>query len=175
MPYPGNGIYIVLGEMSLLLTIMKRGTRWPAHSNQDDEQDSLIKSFNKLKDDLSQVGDLMDLEPKIFLTPFLKVIMSNETTGPVTSAALASVDKFISYGLIAPTGPSVASTVESIAFAVIHAKFVGTDPTHDAVVLMKILQLLRTLMLSPVGVLLSNSSVTEILLSCFRFCFEDRL
>ncbi|XP_046405240.1 Golgi-specific brefeldin A-resistance guanine nucleotide exchange factor 1 isoform X2 [Ischnura elegans] len=175
MPYPGNGVYVVMGEMSLLLTTMKRGARWPAHSHQDEEQDSLVKSFHELKDVLSHVGDLMELEPNHFLGPFLEVIRSEETTGPVTCAALASVDKFISYGLIAPNSPSVAATVENIADAVIHARFVGTDPVHDSVVLMKILQLLRTLMLSPVGVMLSNESVTEILLSCFRFCFEDRL
>ncbi|XP_071455207.1 Golgi-specific brefeldin A-resistance guanine nucleotide exchange factor 1 isoform X2 [Hetaerina americana] len=175
MPYPGNGLYVVMGEMSLLLTTMKRGARWPAHSHQDEEQDSLVRSFHELKDVLSRVGDLMELEPNDFLGPFLEVIRSEETTGPVTCAALASVDKFISYGLIAPTSPSVASTVENIADAVIHARFVGTDPVHDAVVMMKILQLLRTLMLSPVGVMLSNESVTEILLSSFRFCFEDRL
>jgi hypothetical protein len=32
--------------------------------------------------------------------PFLEVIRSEETTGPVTSLALSAVNKFISYGLI---------------------------------------------------------------------------
>jgi hypothetical protein len=37
------------------------------------------------------------------------------------------------------------------------------------------LQVLRTLMLSPEGTMLTNESVCEIMLSCFRICFESRL
>lgn len=35
--------------------------------------------------------------------------------------------------------------------------------------------MLRTLLLSPAGVLLTNESVCEIMQSCFRICFEMRL
>jgi brefeldin A-resistance guanine nucleotide exchange factor 1 len=58
---------------------------------------------------------------------------------------------------------------------VTHARFVGTDPSSDEVVLMKILQVLRTLLLTPVGAHLTNESVCEIMQSCFRICFELRL
>ncbi len=54
-------------------------------------------------------------------------------------------------------------------------RFVGVDPSHDEVVLMKILAVLRTLMLTPVGLLLTNESVCEILQSTIRLCFETRL
>lgn len=65
--------------------------------------------------------------------------------------------------------------VENIADAVTHARFVGTDPGSDEVVLIKILHVLRTLLLTPVGSLLTNESVCEIMQSCFRICFEMRL
>uniref|UniRef100_A0A1B6C7R4 SEC7 domain-containing protein n=2 Tax=Clastoptera arizonana TaxID=38151 RepID=A0A1B6C7R4_9HEMI len=172
---PGNGIYVVQGEMSILLTAMRKGTRWSSHSHQDDENDLLIKSFSSLKDILNQIGDLRELEPIHFLGPFLEVIRSEDITGPVTSLALSSISKFISYGLIVPEGKCVPAAVESIADAVSHARFIGTDPASDGVVLMKILQVLKTLFLSPVGVLLTNDSVCEIMLSCLRICFETRL
>ena len=54
-------------------------------------------------------------------------------------------------------------------------RFVGVDPKSDEVVLMKILAVLRTLMLSSVGLLLTNEGVCEILQSTFRICFETRL
>jgi brefeldin A-resistance guanine nucleotide exchange factor 1 len=66
----------------------------------DEEQDALIRSFTDLKDVLNQIGDLRELDPNHFLGPFLEVIRSEETTGPVTSLALSSVNKFLSYGLI---------------------------------------------------------------------------
>lgn len=56
-----------------------------------------------------------------------------------------------------------------------HARFVGSDQASDGVVLMKIVQVLRTLMLSPEGSALTNESVCEVMLSCFRICFEPRL
>lgn len=41
-----------------------------------------------------------------------------------------------------PTCESAASGTENLADAVTHARFVGTDPSSDEVVLMKILQVL---------------------------------
>ncbi|GFG39058.1 hypothetical protein Cfor_02589 [Coptotermes formosanus] len=204
MTYPGGGIYVVQGEIAILLTAMRRGARWSSHSHQveiltrlfiamsfntnftvnmtelgarygDDEQDALIRSFTDLKDVLNQIADLHELDPNHFLGPFLEVIRSEETTGPVTSLALSAVNKFISYGLIDPARQSIPATVENIADAVTHARFVGTDQSSDGVVLMKILQVLRTLVLSPEGTMLTNESVCEIMLSCFRICFESRL
>jgi len=74
-----------------------------------------------------------------------------------------------------PLHPSAAVGIENLSEAVTHARFVGTNPASDEVVLMKILQVLHTLMLTPVGCLLSNESVCEIMQSCFRICFEMRL
>ncbi|XP_066992463.2 Golgi-specific brefeldin A-resistance guanine nucleotide exchange factor 1 [Anabrus simplex] len=175
MTCPGNGIYVVQGEMTIILTAMRRGARWSSHTHQDEDQDALMRSFTHLKDTLNQIDDLFELDPNTFLGPFLEVIRSEETTGPVTSLALSSVNKFLSYGLIDRSGKSVAATVENIADAVTHARFVGTDQASDGVVLMKILQVLRTLMLSPEGAMLTNESICEIMLSCFRICFESRL
>ncbi|CAH2043190.1 unnamed protein product, partial [Iphiclides podalirius] len=175
MSLPGNGIFVVQGEMAMLVTAMRRSTRWGSHSFPNEEYDVLMRTFQDLKTILNQVGDLRLLDPSTYLSPFLEVIRSKETTGPVTSLALSAIHKFLSYGLIDPTHPSVPATVEDIADAVTHARFVGTDHSSDGVVLMKILQVLRTLMLSPEGVMLTDESVCEIMLSCFRICFETRL
>ncbi|KAJ0174841.1 hypothetical protein K1T71_009949 [Dendrolimus kikuchii] len=175
MSLPGNGIFVVQGEMAMLVTAMRRSTRWGSHSFPNEEYDVLMRTFQDLKSILNQVDDLRLLDPATYLSPFLEVIRSKETTGPVTSLALSAIHKFLSYGLIDPTHPSVPATVEDIAEAVTHARFVGTDHSSDGVVLMKILQVLRTLMLSPEGVMLTDESVCEIMLSCFRICFETRL
>lgn len=74
-----------------------------------------------------------------------------------------------------PNHLAIATCVEAIADAVTHARFVGADASGDGVVLMRVLQVLRALMLSTAGDHLSNESVCEIMLSCFRICFETRL
>lgn len=45
-------------------------------------------------------SELSDVEPNVFLRPFLEVVRSEDTTGPITGLALTSVNKFLSYGLI---------------------------------------------------------------------------
>lgn len=43
---------------------------------------------------------LSDLEPSVFLGPFLELIRSEETSGRITGLALTSLNKFIAYGFI---------------------------------------------------------------------------
>jgi golgi-specific brefeldin A-resistance guanine nucleotide exchange factor 1 len=67
---------------------------------QNEEQDGLTKNFTDLKEVLFHVEDLRLVDPNLFLAPFLEVIRSEDTTGPITSLALTAVNKFLSYGLI---------------------------------------------------------------------------
>jgi hypothetical protein len=77
-----------------------------------------MNSFQKLKTILNSVSgnpplqsktqlfnkrislDLQDIDSNTFLTPFLDIIRSDETSGPITCLALNAVNKFLSYGLI---------------------------------------------------------------------------
>ncbi|XP_059113046.1 Golgi-specific brefeldin A-resistance guanine nucleotide exchange factor 1 isoform X2 [Peromyscus eremicus] len=170
-----KNIYIIQGEINIVVGAIKRNARWSTHIPLDEERDPLLHSFSHLKEVLNSVTDLSEIEPNVFLRPFLEVIRSEDTTGPITGLALSSVNKFLSYALIDPTHEGTAEGMENMADAVTHARFVGTDPASDEVVLMKILQVLRTLLLTPVGTHLTNESVCEIMQSCFRICFEMRL
>uniref|UniRef100_A0A6Q2WQ69 Golgi-specific brefeldin A-resistance guanine nucleotide exchange factor 1 n=1 Tax=Esox lucius TaxID=8010 RepID=A0A6Q2WQ69_ESOLU len=170
-----KNIYIVQGEICTVVSAIKRNSRWNTHTPLDEEQDPLLNSFSHLKEILNNIKELSDVEPNIFLRPFLEVVRSEDTTGPITGLALTSVNKFLSYGLIDANHEAAAEAIENMADAVTHARFVGTDPASDEVVLMKILQVLRTLLLTPVGAHLTNESVCEIMQSCFRICFEMRL
>ncbi|XP_062852209.1 Golgi-specific brefeldin A-resistance guanine nucleotide exchange factor 1 isoform X5 [Trichomycterus rosablanca] len=170
-----KNIYIIQGEISTVVGAIKRNFRWSTHTPLDEEQDPLLNSFSQLKETLNNIKGLSEVEPNVFLRPFLEVVRSEDTTGPITGLALTSVNKFLSYGLIDANHEGAADGIENMADAVTHARFVGTDPASDEVVLMKILQVLRTLLLTPVGAHLTNESVCEIMQSCFRICFEMRL
>ncbi|XP_013013698.1 Golgi-specific brefeldin A-resistance guanine nucleotide exchange factor 1 isoform X4 [Cavia porcellus] len=170
-----KNIYIIQGEINIVVGAIKRNARWSTHTPLDEERDPLLHSFSHLKDVLNSITELSEIEPNVFLRPFLEVIRSEDTTGPITGLALTSVNKFLSYALIDPSHEGTAEGMENMADAVTHARFVGTDPASDEVVLMKILQVLRTLLLTPVGAHLTNESVCEIMQSCFRICFEMRL
>lgn len=74
-----------------------------------------------------------------------------------------------------PTHPNLPIIVENIADAVTHARFMGTDQASDGVTLLRVVQVLHTLIKSPEGNALTNESVCEFMLSCFKICFEPRL
>lgn len=59
-----------------------------------------MKSLVSLKEALNDAKHLSQIEPGVFMAPFLEIIRSEKTTGPVTSLALSAVNKIISYGLI---------------------------------------------------------------------------
>ena len=46
------------------------------------------------------ISDITEVDANIFLGPFLDVIRSEDTAGPITGVALSSVNKFLCYGLI---------------------------------------------------------------------------
>lgn len=82
-------------------------------------------------------------------------------------------NSFLSF--IDPTSPNLAVIIENIADAVTHARFMGTDQSSDGVTLFRVVEVLHTLMRSPEGSVLTNESVCEVMLSCFKICFEPRL
>lgn len=55
MTSPSNGIYIIQGEISLVVTAMRRTSRWSSHSQRDDDGDPLFSSFSQLKDVLNTI------------------------------------------------------------------------------------------------------------------------
>ena len=56
------------------------------------------------------------MDPNVFLSPFLEVVRSEDTSGPITGIALTSLSKFLSYGLVGTTcSESAAAAVENIA------------------------------------------------------------
>lgn len=132
-----------------------------------------------MRSNLLAIHDLQLISPKVYLSPFLSLIKSDKTSGTLTNIALTSVYKVLSYGLLNLNSPcqeyAVSELVEKIADATTHTRFIGTDQASDGIVLFKVVQVLRQLMLSQTGKYLSNESICEIMLSCFRICFESKL
>ena len=71
---------------------------------QEGEQDPLLQGLYKVMDTLNSTTDLLHLDVMVFLRPFCEIIQSDDTTGPITGMAIASLDKFLAYGLIGKEG-----------------------------------------------------------------------
>ncbi|XP_040581498.1 Golgi-specific brefeldin A-resistance guanine nucleotide exchange factor 1 [Lepeophtheirus salmonis] len=133
------------------------------------EVDSLIEKLRNFKRNFSRKEG-----ERGFLGPFLEVVRTDPVTAPVTDLALDSINKFFAYGYI--TQDTIESLeAQDLAVTVAHAKFVGVEQGTDEVVLMRVLEVLRSLMLSSVGKMLTDESVCEVLHSTFRICMENLL
>ncbi|KAH7731336.1 Sec7 domain containing protein [Aphelenchoides avenae] len=170
-----NGLYVVQGEANAVVALLKKSLPQNAYHTLDD-QDPFLRNFADLRDIMNTVTDLSEMNPDSYLSPFLDVIKSDHTNGPVTARAMSAVEKFINYELITANNIKVCSAVESVAQAATQAKFTGSsDADKDECVLFNLLKLLRTLFQSSYGRFLSNESVCEIMQCGFRICFESSL
>ncbi|VDM65585.1 unnamed protein product [Strongylus vulgaris] len=99
-----------------------------------EDTEPLLRNFADLKEVLNEVADLGDMNPLTYLSPFLDVIKAQNTNGPITEAALSSVANI-----------KAANAVESVAYAVVHTKFIGGKSSgSDECVLYKILLVCST-------------------------------
>lgn len=161
MVLPGNGLYIVKGELSTVLTALRKSYASP-DAQQNDSQKNLkilITAFEKLTETLDEINDLKSVKSGIYLSPFLKVICSKNTTSPVISLALVSITKFLSYDILDPKDDSISITVQNIADAVKKAQFVAQNSSSNIVAKGKVLHLFSTLVLGPQGAYLTNESL----------------
>ncbi|XP_065568186.1 Golgi-specific brefeldin A-resistance guanine nucleotide exchange factor 1-like [Artemia franciscana] len=172
---PDNSVFIVQGEIYVLLGALRPTNKWTSNPSQEYEHNPFVIALKSLRDRLIKAPETLDQDISQALGPFLDVVKAENISGPVTELALTSIGKFIKLRLIDPSRPKCAEAVRSIAFSLSHAKFSGTDSSNDEVVLMKILEVLRDIFLSPCGILLSNDNICEIVQSCFKLCFEERV
>jgi brefeldin A-resistance guanine nucleotide exchange factor 1 len=116
------------------------------------------------------------LDAHTLLFPFLEIVRSGDTSGPITAVALSSIDKFITYQLLHADSPSLQSTLAELVAAATHCKFEASDSTSDEVVLLKILDVLKNCLLDRVlGAHLSDESVCMIMETGLSMCCQMRL
>ncbi|CAG8509347.1 3517_t:CDS:2 [Paraglomus occultum] len=100
------------------------------------QESPLMVGFTNLRKQLASVSDLQELDAVSLLEPFLEVIRSGDTNGPITSTALSSVEKLLTYAIINKKSPNLPN-------AATHCKFEASDSVSDEFVLLKILQVRR--------------------------------
>lgn len=109
------------------------------------------------------------------LNPFLEVIRSGNTTGPIAGTALGSVEKLLHYGIIGVNNPRIASAMNGLSSAATHCKFEASDAASDELVLLRMLQVLQMAITSECGQVLSDEAVCEMMETGLSMCCQMRL
>lgn len=170
-PSGGALACMINSEIGAVLAVMRRNVRWGVRYVADDDQleHSLIHSLKELRKQIfSWQHKWHNIDPAVYLQPFLDVIRSDETGAPITGVALSSVYKILSLDILDLDTVNVGDAMHLIVDAVTSCRFEVTDPGSEEVVLMKILQVLLACMKSKASVRLSNQHVCNIVNTCFR-------
>jgi len=109
------------------------------------------------------------------LAPFFSIIRSALATGPIASAALSAVHAFFACGLIHPHAIAVDAALSDLSSSISHCKFEASDSSGDEVVLLRILTVVEDCMCGPVGQLLDDIEVCEMLETVLTTCVQMRL
>lgn len=143
----------------------------------------LLGGFTVLRAQLRQVSSLSEISLPALVTHFLRVILSERTTGTVTRMALEAIQSFLNHGIFSPDSAGLARAVQDVAHATSHCRFEPSDASMDEVVLLAILDVMHSLVCGSVGApdapmlvdLLSDESVCEVMETGLSMCCQTRL
>ncbi|OZJ02551.1 hypothetical protein BZG36_04503 [Bifiguratus adelaidae] len=152
-----------------------RGNLAEKSTNYRNQESPLMNSFTTLRAYLTSLQRIEDLDAHLLLTPFLDVIRTGDTTGPITGAALTSVERFLQYGIINGHSNGLPHAMAALSSAATHCKFEASDSVSDEVVLLRILQLLERTLTSDCGKVLSDEAVCEMMETGLSMCCQMRL
>lgn len=116
-----------------------------------------------------------EIDALVLLEPFLEVIRSGDTNGPITAAALGSVEKFLTYRIINKNSPNLPLAMSRLSSAATHCQFEASDSISDEFVLLKILHVLRLALICEVGRVLSDEALCEMMETGLSMCCQMRL
>ncbi|KAJ7702369.1 hypothetical protein B0H17DRAFT_1167206 [Mycena rosella] len=192
--------HVLYSEILSVTSVMRKNSRWASathfmnardsalgsnlglrvsNSSQSDRRVSreadLMLGFEDLKRAVRDVEDIMTVPLPTLLAPFFAIIRSPLSTGPITSAALASLHSFFVCGLISSHSRSLETALIELSSTVSHCKFEGSDSSGDEVVLLRIMTVIHDCLCGGVGGGLGDVEVCEMLETVLTTCCQMRL
>lgn len=146
----------------------------------ESEEMDLLAGFVGLKRSLAQVQDFTEIPPADIVRPFLDLIRSPLTSGPITSLALTSLNTLIlhilpcyqpfplpsltsrSFTLATPPTP-LQLALTHVTSTIARCRFPSTNPAQDEVVLLRLLKVTESLVTGQLERDLNDEGVCEIL------------
>jgi golgi-specific brefeldin A-resistance guanine nucleotide exchange factor 1 len=158
------------GEQSLASRLGLRNRK-----GKEVKDNPLLSAFARLRRDLAGCRDISTVDAPSLLHPFLQVIRSSSTSAAITSLAVISITKFLSYNIITERSPRIELAMMWLSAAITHCRFEASDSAADEIVLLRILKLMETIITRPEGQLLGDESICEMMSTGLSMCCQARL
>jgi hypothetical protein len=111
------------GAIASTVALMRRNAKFGASGYGGGVEDPLLQGFRTLRRQLYAWRDWHAVAPLEYLAPFLAVVRSDETSGPITGAALAALYAVLAAGLVRPEAPGATEAMHALVDAVTHCRF----------------------------------------------------
>ncbi|KAH9030672.1 Sec7-like domain is implicated in guanine nucleotide exchange function [Lactarius pseudohatsudake] len=157
------------------LGLRRPGTNTAAVPQQGSKEEDLMLGFEQLKRTLRSTQGVSSIPLPDILAPFLAIVRSPLSTGPIASAALSALHSFFACGLFSQGDPSVDVALAELSSAVSHCKFEASDSSGDEVVLLRILTVIEDCMCGSWGPQIGDIEVCEMLETVLATCVQMRL
>nr|VWO98738.1 PUM-HD domain-containing protein [Ganoderma boninense] len=195
--------HVLLSEVLSVTSMMRRNSRWalstpsypsrdPAlasslglriskiapntyHSGRGNTEQELMAGFQDLKRLVKDIEDVHSLPLSTLLSPFLAIIRSSLSTGPITSTALTALHNFFLCGLFSPASVSLQATLAELSSSLSSCKFEASDSSGDEVVLLKIMTVISDAMCGSIGRTLGDIEICEMLETVLTTSCQMRL
>ncbi|CAE7052219.1 unnamed protein product [Rhizoctonia solani] len=192
--------HIVYSEIISVTSVMRKNSRWAANSGMQRTRDAqlatsmglrrgaldrqprspgprrevdLIGGFEYLKRKIRDVQDIHEIPILEIVEPFVAVISTPTSTGPITTAALNAINTFIVNGVIVPD-QSIVPCLFELSGALSRCVFEPSDSGRDEAVLLKIIAVIRDFVCSPCGDRISDVEACEMLEKVLTICCQMR-
>ncbi|KAL5635177.1 hypothetical protein ACGC1H_003018 [Rhizoctonia solani] len=192
--------HIVYSEIISVTSVMRKNSRWATNSGIHRRRDAqlatsmglrrgaldrqlhspgprrevdLIGGFEHLKRKIRDVQDVHEIPILEIVEPFVAVISTPTSTGPITTAALNAIDTFFVNGVIIPD-QSINPCLSELSGALSRCVFEPSDSGRDEAVLLRIIAVIRDFICSPCGVHISDVEACEMLERVLTICCQMR-
>ncbi|KAJ8613885.1 hypothetical protein CTAYLR_008690 [Chrysophaeum taylorii] len=170
-------VVVIKGEVHNLLSVLRLNARWASEERFVREiplhaESSVTRDLKALHEYLQEKGE-REVDTLLIVSPFVAVLTSN-TTGQMTGAALSSLHKFLLYGIVTRESVNGREAINSIAEGIAACRFEDTHRESDEVVLMKLLELTSVSLRCDAGPLIGDSRVAEMFYVCYRVSCQER-
>ncbi|CAE6427640.1 unnamed protein product [Rhizoctonia solani] len=192
--------HIVYSEIISVTSVMRKNSRWATNAGIQRRRDvqlatsmglrrgasdgqprspgprrevDLMGGFEYLKRKIRDVQDVHEIPILEIVEPFVAVISTPTSTGPITTAALNAINNFFVNGVII-SDQSIIPCLSELSGALSRCVFEPSDSGRDEAVLLKIIAVIRDFMCSPCGVHISDVEACEMLEKVLTICCQMR-
>ncbi|KAH7342067.1 hypothetical protein B0J17DRAFT_715209 [Rhizoctonia solani] len=192
--------HIVYSEIISVTSVMRKNSRWATNSGIQRRRDAqlaasmglrrgtsdsqphspgprrevdLIGGFEYLKRKIRGLQDVHEISTLEIVEPFIAVISTPTSTGPITTAALNAINTFFANGVIIPDH-SISQCLFELSGALSRCVFEPSDSNRDEAVLLKIIAVIRDFICSPCGDHITDVETCEMLEKVLTICCQMR-